>query len=386
MMHKTGIAVVLLLSLLPGCKDEEKTDVSGFEAEVISLDEGAALNTQSLTLRVKGTLGKTIMVSYRLEEGTARAGDDFLATSGSLEFSPDKEEAVADVEIAGDQYLELTESFSLVLTYEGEEYPLTIDIADDDDVENILEDIDGYYTPDMYTSMRKVWQDEFDGSQLSATQWTYELGNGCAVGICGWGNNELESYTDEPANCRVEEGKLTITALESSGSYTSSRIKTQNQAEIQFGRIDIRARLPKGQGIWPAIWMLGENITTAGWPACGEIDIMELVGHQPAMVHGTVHYNSNGYMQSTGSKSLTEGDFSDRFHVFTIVWDRNEITWYVDNKPFKTFTNTNISGYPFNKPFFFILNIAVGGNWPGSPDATTVFPQEMVVDYIRVFQ
>lgn len=377
---------VLLAVLLCACKDEVQTQVTGFESDVVLLNEGSVLNTQIVIVHVKGTLGQTITASYLTEAGTAHVGEDFQSISGTLEFSTAKPEAELNLEIVGDFYLELSESFSVVVTYEGKDYPLQFTIADDDDIENILEDVDGFYTPEAYPSMQVIWQEEFNDTQLNTSQWTYEMGNGCSVGICGWGNNELESYTDDPANCRLNAGRLIITAIESGGAYTSARIKTQEKTEIQFGRIDVRAKLPEGQGIWPAIWMLGENITSVGWPACGEIDIMELVGHQPAQVHGTVHYNSDGYKQSTGSTSLSTGDFSDRFHIFSIVWDRNEITWYVDNQSFKAFTNTNISGYPFNNPFFFILNVAVGGNWPGSPDATTLFPQEMVVDYIRVFQ
>ena len=385
-LMNTRIFIVFCVFFMAGCKEEIQTQISGFETVVNTVPEGSDLNTQSVTISVKGTLGSTITVSYRTEEEHARLNDDFLAGSGTLEFSPSDPHSEVHVEILGDLHLELTETFLLVLTYEEKEYPLAISIVDDDDAGSVLEDVDGFYTPAEYPSMRVVWQEEFDGSGLNSSLWTHETGNGCTEGICGWGNNELESYTDDVENARLENGKLIITAIDQAGSYTSARIKTQEKVELQYGRIDVRARLPRGQGIWPAIWMLGENITTVGWPACGEIDIMELVGHQPALVHGTVHYNSDGYKQSTGNFGLTNGDFSDRFHVFSIVWDRNEITWYVDNKPFKTFTNININGYPFNKPFFFILNVAVGGNWPGSPDSTTVFPQEMVVDYIRVFQ
>ncbi len=380
------ISGVLLFFFLVGCKEDVKTNVSGFELDTYSFNEGSVLNSQSLTLTVKGSLASTITASYRFQEGTAQEGEDFNASTGTLEFSPDDQEAELSLQIVGDASLELAESFSLLLTYEGNEYPYLISIGDDDEMEAILEDAEGYYTPDTHASMRMLWQDEFNDAQLNTTQWTYELGNGCSVGICGWGNNELETYTDEPGNCRVEDGKLIITAMKSPGSYTSARIKTQDKVGVQFGRIDVRAKLPKGQGIWPAIWMLGDGITTVGWPACGEIDIMELIGHQPATTHGTVHYNNNGYQSSTGSVSLAQGDFSDRFHVFSIVWDRNKIIWYMDNKPFKTFTNSNISGYAFNSPFFFIMNVAVGGNWPGAPDEKTVFPQEMVVDYVRVFQ
>ena len=153
-----------------------------------------------------------------------------------------------------------------------------------------------------------------------------------------------------------------------------------------LGRIDIRARLPKGKGIWPALWMLGTNIDQNPWPACGELDIMEMVGNDPTKVFGTVHYNNNGYVKSDGFLKLSTGDFSDKFHVFSVLWDLDIIIWYVDNQPFKTFRRSPGSVYPFNNPFYFVLNVAVGGQWPGDPDGTTVFPQQMTVDYIRVFR
>ncbi|MEL6844095.1 MAG: glycoside hydrolase family 16 protein, partial [Bacteroidota bacterium] len=235
-------------------------------------------------------------------------------------------------------------------------------------------------------SMELIWQDEFDGTSLNTTDWTFEYGNGCDKGLCGWGNNELQLYTDEEANIKLENGRMTITAREDNGTYTSTRIITQDKVEVRFGRIDIRAKMPKGQGIWPALWMLGANIDDVSWPMCGEIDIMELVGHEPATTHGTVHYDDSGYKYNGNSKTLSTGDLSDEFHVYSIVWDRDVIHWYLDNEWFKTFEKRNIGTYPFNDAFFFIMNIAVGGNWPGSPDNTTVFPQEMVVDYVRVFQ
>ena len=179
---------------------------------------------------------------------------------------------------------------------------------------------------------------------------------------------------------------------ESFGSqeYTSARIITKDKIEFMHGRVDIRAKLPEGQGIWPALWMLGANINQAGWPACGEIDIMELVGHEPGTVHSTIHYgSSNSDHQYTGKdKSLPGGEkFSEKFHVFSLLWQNNSMTFLMDDEEVVSYNASQINGhYPFNQPFFFIFNIAVGGNWPGEPNASTVFPQQMVIDYIRVFQ
>ena len=246
-------------------------------------------------------------------------------------------------------------------------------------------DGDGYQGADSYPGMSLVWSDEFEGTTINSSNWTYDLGNS------GWGNNEWQNYTSSPNNSSVADGFLTITARQEGGGYTSARMKTVDLQEFQFGRIDIRAKLPEGQGIWPALWMLGANFPEGGWPQCGEIDIMELVGHQPSTVHGTAHWGSNfNVHQYTGSSVTLPGGakFSDAFHLFSVVWEQNSIQWYMDDQLYFSINNTQMNGqpYPFNAPFFFIMNIAVGGNWPGYPDATTQFPQTMMVDYVRVFQ
>jgi hypothetical protein len=246
-------------------------------------------------------------------------------------------------------------------------------------------DGDGYQGADSYPGMTLVWSDEFDGTAINSANWTYDLG------ASGWGNNEWQNYTSSPNNSSVADGFLTITAREEGGGYTSARMKSVDLQEFQFGRIDIRAKLPEGQGIWPALWMLGANFPEGGWPQCGEIDIMELVGHQPGTNHGTAHWGANfGVHQYNGSSITLPGGakFSEAFHLFSIEWQQNSIVWFMDDQPFFSIDNTQMNGqpYPFNAPFFFIMNIAVGGNWPGYPDATTVFPQTMTVDYVRVFQ
>ena len=168
-------------------------------------------------------------------------------------------------------------------------------------------------------------------------------------------------------------------------------MKSIDLQEFQFGRIDVSAKLPEGQGIWPAIWMLGHNFPTSGWPACGEIDIMELIGNEPSTVHGTAHWGTswNVHQYSGDEITLPEGQkFSDAFHLFSIIWTENSITWLMDDQPYYSIDNTQMNGqpYPFNNSFFFIMNIAVGGNWPGYPNSSTIFPQTMQVDYVRVFQ
>ncbi len=210
--------------------------------------------------------------------------------------------------------------------------------------------------------MRLIWSDEFEDEALNDQNWSYNLGNGCDLGICGWGNEELQSYTDLAENIYLENGALHIVAQQNP-TYTSARILTEDKQEFQFGRIDIRARLPYGQGIWPAIWMLGANIGDVGWPKCGEIDIMEMIGSEPRTIHGTVHYDNNGYQYTGRAKSISPPEsYSEDYHVFSIVWDRNSIKWYVDYDEYFFVTKSSLGeGYPFNNPFYFLLNAAIGG-------------------------
>ena len=244
----------------------------------------------------------------------------------------------------------------------------------------------GYSTPLSYPNYTLVWNDEFNGSSLS-NDWGYDIG----TGSWGWGNNELEYYRTE--NAVVDSGVLTITAKKENfggQSYTSSRIKTQGIKSFKYGRVDIRAALPYGKGIWPALWMLGDNITTASWPACGEIDIMELIGggsYNNRTVHGTIHWDNNGsYASYGGNNSLSSGIFAEEFHVFSIVWTSSSIKWLRDDIQYHEADISPAQLNEFQQNFFFIFNVAVGGNWPGSPDASTIFPQKMYVDYVRIFQ
>ena len=229
-----------------------------------------------------------------------------------------------------------------------------------------------------YTQL--VWSDEFNDSTINTANWNFEKGNNA-----GWGNNELEVYTDSPANSYISNGSLIIKAINTSGTYTSARMTSQNKKTFTNGRIDIRAKLPKGKGIWPAIWMLGTNISTVSWPKCGEIDIMEMLGDNVSKVYGTVHYDNNGHQSSGLNTTLSSGTFSDSYHLFSIIWQPHHLIWLLDNKEYYSVTDTEVSGFRFDLPQFFILNVAVGGNWPGNPDNTSQFPQTMEVDYIRVY-
>ena len=233
-----------------------------------------------------------------------------------------------------------------------------------------------------------VWSDEFDGDSINAENWTYDIGG------TGWGNAELQYYTDRPENARLEDGELVIEARWEEEriqgrEYTSARLKTEGLQTWTYGRIEARMQIPTGQGIWPAFWMLGEDITTVSWPGCGEIDIMENIGSEPKIVHGTVH--GPGYSGANGvgnSYPHPEGAaFADDFHVYAVEWEPEEIRWYVDDEHYGTVTVDDVPGeWVYDHPFFIILNVAVGGFWPGYPDETTVFPQQLRIDYVRVYE
>ena len=230
-----------------------------------------------------------------------------------------------------------------------------------------------------------AWSDEFEGAELDRTKWVAETGGH------GWGNKELQHYTDRPENLRVAGGNLIIEARRETygqSDYTSGRIKTAGLMEQMHGRFEARIKVPKGQGIWPAFWMLGADIEQAGWPRSGEIDIMENIGKEPAIVHGTLHGPGYSGDKAFGNPSpLERGNYSDDYHVFAVEWERGEIRWYRDGMLYHTARPGLVKGeWVFEHPFFVLLNLAVGGMWPGYPDSTTVLPQRMLVDYVRVYR
>ncbi len=242
-----------------------------------------------------------------------------------------------------------------------------------------------------------VWSDEFKGKKGSlpdAKKWTYDIGGS------GWGNHELEYYTNRAENARIEHGKLVITARAETYrgpdgkafNYTSTRLKTQGLFSQAYGRFEARIKLPAGQGIWPAFWMLGDNTATDGWPKCGEIDIMENIGKEPGTNHGSLHGPSSTNSTSDLTKAITVPNgkrLSDDFHLYAVEWEPGIVRFYLDSNLYATFTSAQWPAggtWVFDHPFFIILNVAVGGDWPGPPNATTVFPQTMLVDYVRVYK
>jgi beta-glucanase (GH16 family) len=233
-----------------------------------------------------------------------------------------------------------------------------------------------------------VWQDEFNGSvdQLPDPQkWGYDIGT-------DWGNRQLEYDTDRPENVSLDgDGNLRIIARKEQfegQNYTSARISTKGLKEFTYGRVEAKIKLPWGQGIWPAFWMLGNNIDEVSWPQCGEIDIMEYRGQEPSRVHGSLHgpgYSANNAI--TEHYDLHNDRFDNGFHVFAVEWSANEITFYVDDTLYHTVTSDDVIGeWVYDHPFYIILNVAVGGGFVGSPDESTIFPQTMLVDYVRVYQ
>lgn len=254
---------------------------------------------------------------------------------------------------------------------------------------------DAEYRPQNSSRWKLAWHDEFDqpdGSHPDSSKWTFDLGGN------GWGNQELESYTNRSENAHIEKGDLVITARPEhfTGSdgivrdYTSARLKTLGLFSQKYGRFEARIKIPAGQGMWPAFWMMGDNVEQVGWPKCGEIDIMENVGKEPGIVHGSLHGPERGSLPKDMMQPFAfpaERRFADDFHVYAIEWRPDVIRFYVDSSLYASFDPRSADGGPwvFDHPFFILLNVAIGGDWPGPPDATTQFPQNMLVDYVRVY-
>ncbi len=279
-------------------------------------------------------------------------------------------------------------SFTAYFAFKGD-YDITLRVAKGDFEKSLTKKITiENDDPDYLNKYKLIWSDEFDNTDVNLDFWTYETGDN------GWGNNELQNYTNGN-NVEVKDGKLIITARKvddkkAVGSYTSARMITKGKKEFTYGRYEIRAKLPSGTGIWPAIWMLGSNINDVGWPACGEIDIMEYVGFEPNVIHSTVHTPS-GYGSNGNGNNKTLPTCEEEFHTYGLIWTLSKMIFYVDSPDNVTFTyapsNKNSENWPFDKPHFFILNIAVGGNWGGAKGIdNSIFPQTLEIDYIRVFQ
>jgi beta-glucanase (GH16 family) len=389
-------AILLLAFTLVACGKENTDPPAEVQKEsLLTISDASQARdpkqTENIyfTINVENPSSSAIKVNFATSDGTA-SNKYYTPTTGTATIPPNAYNVSVAVPILPDSLRESDKTFYIQLTnpenakIKGTGKATGTVICTDGSYLPV--DGSGYNSASDFPGMSLVWNEEFNGTALDNSSWNYETGGG------GWGNNELETYTNSPKNSFLTNGYLVIEARKErmgANEYTSARLQTKGKKEFTYGRMDIRAKLPKGQGIWPAIWMLGSNISTTPWPACGEIDIMELLGHQPAKTYGTMHWGNVGAGSTHigGEYTLGNGNFSDKFHVFTIIRSADRIEWFIDDQKFFTGNMADVTGdNPFDKPFFFILNVAVGGNWPGSPDANTSFPQRMIVDYIRVFE
>lgn len=333
---------------------------------------------------------KPVSVSYTTADGSAKANTDYKPVSGTLTFPAGTTELYAEVTVTGDSLRGADQQFFLQLSD-----PVSCTLGSSKGTGTIINadgsylptDNTGYTTPASYPGYHLAWSDEFNGNALNVQDWNYETGG------TGWGNHELENYTARTQNVFLSAGNLVIEARQETyggNNYTSGRLTTNGKQQFTYGRIDIRAKLPVSKGMWPALWMLGSNIATVPWPGCGETDIMELVGSNARQVVGSLHWKNQDGTEGTynNSYNLSGQDFSRQFHVFSLIWSQDNAQILVDDQAYVSGGIQNVTSgvYPFNSPFFFIFNVAVGGDWPGPPDNTTIFPQRMFVDYVRVFQ
>ncbi len=377
----------VFLAFLATSSCEEPT-VPRLSADDVEIDEGNSTFVLDFYVYLTEPASKKVIVDYTTSGVSAIAGEDFELAQGVLEIEKGETTGLISLTILGDVDPEGTESFWISFSNPQNatipEPYAQITLKNDDGAPPI--DNTGYTSPSSYSGYNLVWEEEFDGSSLDLSVWNYE------TGASGWGNNESQYYRSGNKNAELDQGYLRITAKEEThlgAPYTSARLTTKGKESFQYGRIDIRAKVPYGQGVWPALWMLGDNFGTSGWPTCGEIDIMELIGgdgYNDRTVYGTAHWSNNGsHAEYGGNKSLPLGEkYNDEFHVFSIVWNSSSIRWYVDNSLYHTMNTASLTA--FQNKFFFILNIAVEGNWPGPVGPSTQFPQYMLVDYIRVFQ
>ena len=394
---RTLALITSFLFVCTGCTNSDNTNktpsLSSLSVGNVSqIRSGTATTTFRFAIDVNPVNTKDITVNYTSKDGTAISGKDYTAVSGTLTIPAKAYSGYIDVIVTADSLRQDDQTFTLELSS-----PVNATLSATHATGTIQNtgtyvpiDNAGYTSASSYSGMTLAWSDEFNGKTLNASNWTYETGGG------GWGNSELEYYTNSVNNTFLTGGYLVLEARKETvgtNNYTSARLKTEDKKTFTYGRIDIRAKLPKGQGLWPALWMLGNNISQSGysWPACGEIDIMELLGNNPQRVYSTVHWgqvNLSFHDSKGGNYSLSSGSFFDTFHVFSMQWDATKMVFLVDDNTIFTINKSEMTTgtYPFDKPFFFIFNVAVGGAWPGNPDSSTIFPQRMIVDYVRIYQ
>ena len=392
-MKSTACILLILLAFLQCSKSENNPAPSTpvLSSNLLTQAEGnGGTSSFEFIFRLSSAPKSTVTVSVKSENGFAKAGQDYTAVDQQLVFQSGETEKRIAVQVVADDVREGNDDFTLVLsnasgcTLASDRYK---GVITNDDTKVVVGDA-GFTTPNTYPGLTLIWSDEFNAAAINQSDWNFETGDGCPN--CGWGNNELQYYTNGD-NLSLQSGKLIIEARQEivgGKSYTSSRITTKNKKFFKFGRIDIRARVPETQGIWPALWMMPQDNKYGGWPSSGEIDIMELLGHEPAKLYSTVHYGPGPGSTNISKSIISPAALSNEFHVYSLVWEQDKMQFMLDNVVLSTVNKADLGGnnYPFNETFFFIFNVAVGGNWPGSPNATTYFPQWLAVDYVRVFQ
>ncbi|MDQ6812669.1 MAG: family 16 glycosylhydrolase [Bacteroidota bacterium] len=375
--YRYGFVLLMLSTTFLSCS--KSSSDSNRSQPSLSIENISAV-TDSVNTKIKfivtvdAVSTSAITVDYTTMEGTAKANVDFVPVSGKLTLSPNTTKGEIEVSIIGRKVLSGSQQLYLQFSNPSGA-SLKIDKAT-------------AFLQNPGFDYQLVWKDEFDSNALNTKDWNYETGGN------GWGNNELQNYTSGTNNAYIESGMLVIEAKKErlgSNAYTSARLTTKGKVKFTYGKIEIRAKLPATKGIWPALWMLGNNIDQVSWPACGEIDITEQINKEtPARVYGTAHWgtNSSTHLQAGGNYTLSSGYFSDDFHIYSIEWESDKIQWFVDGIMYYRLVKGQVTGgiNPFDADFFLIMNVAVGGSWPGNPDATSVFPQKMLVDYVRVYQ
>ena len=325
------------LILFASCGDSDAEIEIMEDMPILNIGDAQAVESDGAIMRFRVTISETssspVEFNYEVSGSTAEPNVDYSIPGTSATIEANRTSVEVLVSIIDDQKKEVEEELQIkILNVSGAELGIAeaTGLIIDDDQSVYVED--GYMTDEEHYGYTIAWQDEFSIEAIDESSYNFEIGDGCP-NLCGWGNNELQTYTDDPSNIYIKDGSLIIKAIATSqSSYSSSRITTKDKHEFRYGRIDIRAKITKGQGIWPAIWMLGHNIDDVGWPACGEIDIMENVGHETQKVHGTAHWGPQGRGFSTfqGTAYAIADDYADRFHVFSLVWEANKVDWYVD--------------------------------------------------------
>ncbi len=324
-----------------------------------------------------------VTVTYSTEDSTAKANLDYIPIDDStFVFNPGETLATFHVTFISDTITEFTKAFKIIITKVdngqgiGESLPITIT---DDDFYNVSQTTDGYISPLQIPGMRLMLAEEFTDSLSPLFDFNYDIGQSTLF-------NQLQTFTNNPQNIKVSNGNLVITARKDGDKYTSAGLNTRSIVYFQYGLIMIRAKMPKGTGIWPSFWMLGNDFDGTNWPLCGQIDIATLRGQDPNQMMGAVYYYLSDVQerQSYFSLPLYTDTFSDEYHVFSILWQPDQIQWYVDNKKYMTFSKSDVGdSYVFNSQFWLNITLAVGGNLVGDPDFSTQFPQTMKIDYIR---